>query len=316
MRPLAHPRPRVPAPRAAGLALLAALAGAPLAPEALGQDARPGHAERLGSELKDLADKVSPAVVGVRAGRGRQTGTGVIVTDTGLVLTSAAVVPQGAGEIEITLAGGIRAKAVEVARDAATSAVVLALGDVGDQPVTPAPLGRSADLRPGHVVATFGNPFGTLVRDGAPAMSLGVVSGIYPMPGDREAGLAIETDAAVNPGSFGGPLVDHRGQVVGIVVPAYRNDRWLGLARPIDPLKGLIERARRGVPVVVAALPDETDRGTLGIYIYRDDETPGGARIEKVRRRAWPRRPASRPATWSSSTTARRSRPRSSSPTA
>ncbi|MHC4390502.1 MAG: PDZ domain-containing protein [Planctomycetota bacterium] len=265
-----------------GAALGATLCGLfSLAPLATAQNATPDHAEGVEGELSQLNQRVSPGVVAIQARRGNNgLGSGIVISDDGMILTSTSVVPTGTRTISLTLKGGRKVKAREVRRDSKLGAVLLKI--TGPSDLTALTLGDSGKLRPGQLVATFGNPFGTISRDGLPAMSLGVVSGLYPMPNDANGGLAIETDAAINPGSFGGPLVDEQGRVVGLVVPAYRNDRWLGLARPIDELKGLIDGSPAAPVIPLAQLNNE--RGRVGIYIFQDDDSTenNGALIERV----------------------------------
>jgi len=263
-----------------------AIAAAWAAPAAYAQEAAaPPDAARAQGELRQLARRVGPSVVGVKASRARRAGTGFLIDTDGLLLTSSAVVPAGSTKIQVTLSGGRKVFAVEVTRDPGASAVALRIEGASALALKPLVLEVSRAVRPGQMVATFSNAFGTITRDGTPAMSVGVVSGSYPMPGASRGAIAIETDAAVNPGSFGGPLVDLDGRVVGMVVPAYRNDRWLGLARPIGDLSDLVEAARAGRALVVAQAPADEDgeRGLLGIFIYKDDDQPG-AEIVRVQK--------------------------------
>ncbi len=276
-----------------GLALLVAATlvapGRALAQDKPGQAPAKGPAKAVEGDLARLAEEVGPSVVGVSARRGNGSGrlggtrmneaapAGVVVSADGLILTAAAVLPEDARSIQVTLPGGRRVKAREVRRDAQSGLVLIAVDEKGLKAAT---LADGSALKPGAFVATFGNPFGTITRDGQAAMAIGVVSAVD--------GLKLETDAAVNPGSFGGPLVDARGRVVGIVIPEYRNDRWLGMARALDAgAIALVEGARGGEEAFVAdpAGPDgdEAGRGVVGIFIYEDDETEaGGAKIETV----------------------------------
>ncbi|GIW71342.1 MAG: hypothetical protein KatS3mg102_0884 [Planctomycetota bacterium] len=255
-----------------------------------------------------MAERIGRAVVGIRVrgeapsgeppSWGQPAACGVVVSEDGLVLTAAAAVPLG-GALEVVFAEGPALPAREVAHEPASGLLVLQIqrGE-GAPPLVAAPLGDPEELAPGAVVMTVGNPFRALVRDGQPALSLGVVSAIYRMP-DRDSGrgYAIETDAAINPGSFGGPLLDRRGRVVGIVVPALRKDRWLGLAAPIDGVPQLLARARAGggeFAVSDEQAPSggnsaeqtpaaEQRPGRLGIYLYDDDTQPRGAEIVRVK---------------------------------
>ncbi len=127
-------------------------------------------------------------------------------------------------------------------------------------------------LVPGRLVATFGNPYSSIDADGAPAISLGIVSAIGPLrDADGFKGVAIETDAAVNPGSFGGPLVDREGRVVGIVIEAASSTRWIGAAVPIDAAKAALEdlkAGRRPGPGKLGVIVDaEIVKDALGVVV-------------------------------------------------
>jgi S1-C subfamily serine protease len=284
---------------AAAIAATAAVLPGTAAAEGAAAPAIGGPAtSALSEELATIADRVGSAVVGIRAigrgaGRGEPAAAGVIVSRDGLVLTAAAALPASS-RLEAVLPNGPPMPAREVAHDEATGLLVLKITDTGGRDLPVAELGDSASLKPGAIVATLGNPFRTLVRDGQAALSLGVVSAVYRMP-DAESGrgLAIETDAAINPGSFGGPLVDRRGRVVGIVVPALRRDRWLGLAAPANDVEQLVARARRSATQYAVSNPPKRapqlqqarsdERGVLGIFIYDDDERSTGAEIVRVK---------------------------------
>jgi putative serine protease PepD len=156
-----------------------------------------------------IYQRLAPSVVTIRAGR--NLGTGVIVADNGTILTADHVVAGAAG-ITVTFSDGTVASAVIASANKTTDIATLAPAKL-PQPVVPAALGGGADV--GDAVVAIGNPLGL-----TDSVSSGVVSGL-----DRSAqtdtgkrtGL-IQFDASVNPGSSGGPLLDDRGMVIGIVV--------------------------------------------------------------------------------------------------
>jgi serine protease Do len=138
-------------------------------------------------------------------------GAGVIITDDGLVLTSSHVVSQ-AEAIRVTLDDDRRMHAEVVGADPRSDLALLRLqgDDLGD--LVPLPFGDSERLRRGDAVLAIGNPFGM-----GQAVTMGIVSAL----GRADLGIVdyedfIQTDAAVNPGSSGGPLVDMEGRLVGI----------------------------------------------------------------------------------------------------
>jgi putative serine protease PepD len=181
-----------------------------------------------------IYQRVAPSVVLIRAGH--DLGTGVIVSDDGTILTADHVI-AGGGSITVTFADGTVASATVVAADTKTDIAELGPTKL-PQVVVPATLGGDADV--GAAVVAIGNPLGL-----TDSVSAGVVSGL-----DRTAvtdtgkrsGL-IQFDAAVNPGSSGGPLLDSRGMVIGIVVALADPDgqdafAGIGFAVPIGAALG------------------------------------------------------------------------------
>jgi len=162
---------------------------------------------------------LAPSVVTietVRPGTNRvtATGTGVVANGDGLILTALHVV-DGGGSIRVTFADGTRSAATVRASDPAMDIAALAPATLPPV-VVPAVLGSSGRLSVGDGVVAIGNQLGM-----TSSATTGVVSGLDRVArgtgGVRLAGL-IQFDAAVNPGSSGGPLVNARGETVGIVV--------------------------------------------------------------------------------------------------
>ena len=143
-----------------------------------------------------------------------QRGTGVIIVDSGLILTNLHVV-QGAQRIEVTFFDGTDSEATVVGERPEHDLAVLQAKTLPDD-MMPATMRSTAGLKPGDEVVAVGFPFGI-----GPSASAGVVSGLkrdYVSPeGKRLLTNLIQFDAAVNPGNSGGPLVTLEGEVVGIV---------------------------------------------------------------------------------------------------
>ncbi|MFN2421373.1 MAG: trypsin-like peptidase domain-containing protein [Gemmatimonadota bacterium] len=147
-------------------------------------------------------------------------GSGFIVSEDGYVLTNDHVV-RGATEIVITLLDGRQFPARLVGTDPATDLAVLKV-EARDLPI--APLGNSDDLLIGEWAIAIGNPFGYLLADPNPSVTVGVVSAVgrdvRSDPGVSPQGQVwsnmIQTDAAINPGNSGGPLVNAQGEVIGV----------------------------------------------------------------------------------------------------
>ena len=184
--------------------------------------------------MQAIYQRVAPSVVTVRAGR--ELGTGLIVADNGTILTADHVI-AGAKSITVTFADGTVAGATIASADKKMDIAVLLPARL-PQVVVPATLGGSADI--GAAVVAIGNPLGL-----TDSVSSGVVSGLNRTANTdtgKRSGL-IQFDAAVNPGSSGGPLLDNRGMVVGIVVAIADPDgkdafAGIGFAVPIGAALG------------------------------------------------------------------------------
>ena len=165
----------------------------------------------------DAVDAVAPAVVhvevsGVRNGqRAAGTGSGVLVSPDGLILTNNHVI-DGAKEVAISLSDGRRFGARTLGRDADTDLAVLRGETSETLPV--AALANSKGVRQGQIAIAIGNPLGF-----QSTVTAGIVSAVgrsLRAQNGRLIGDVIQTDAALNPGNSGGPLANSAGQVIGI----------------------------------------------------------------------------------------------------
>jgi S1-C subfamily serine protease len=167
----------------------------------------------------DIYERLQPSVVEITAtasswfGQSEGLGSGIIIDQRGFILTNYHVV-SGADTLEVTLADGSTAQATVVGSDASNDLAVIRI-DPPAGGLTVASLGNSDQLQVGDTVFALGNPFGL-----ENTFTQGIVSALgrtYPSdPGTQSLRNLIQTDAAVNPGNSGGPLVNCDGQVVGI----------------------------------------------------------------------------------------------------
>ena len=202
-------------------------------PEPAAVDVEQAVAEAMASTPPDPAvsaqvyQAILPSLVVVQTnnggeGNGFGIGTGVVVNSDAEVLTALHII-EGASEIQLAFADGTRTSAAVTNVDPERDIAVLTPAVLPNF-VLPATIGSSSAMRVGDEVFAVGNPLGLVG-----SLSAGVVSGFDRdfRPEGREEPLRglIQFDAAVNPGNSGGPLLDRRGQVVGIVT---------GLINPTD----------------------------------------------------------------------------------
>ena len=232
---------------------------------------------QLSASFEELAARVRPAVVqifstgyaaaeegeGTNTGalleRQRSTGSGVILTTDGYIVTNNHVV-QGARKIEVRLVSANRASLNEsstvpaklIGADHESDVAVIKI-DAKDLPRLA--LGDSNDLRQGQLVMAFGNPLGL---EGS--VSTGIVSSTARRLKAEDTSVYVQTDAPINPGNSGGPLVDIEGRVVGIntfILSQSGGSEGLGFAVPSNVVRNIYEQIRKDGHV---------HRGQIGIY--------------------------------------------------
>ncbi len=201
-----------------------------------------------------VVEAVGPAVVGITVKNARSegnaeqggTGSGVIITPDGYILTNDHVV-RGAKGLTVTLQDGTSLDAQLIGTDPATD---LALIRAGGATLHYAAMGDSSGLRVGQLVIAIGNPFGF-----QSTVSTGVVSALGRALRSGEGQLIeniIQHTAPLNPGNSGGPLVDSRGRIVGINTAIIVMAQGIGFSIPSDTAKWVVSqlltlgRVRRG----------------------------------------------------------------------
>lgn len=179
--------------------------------------------------------------------RVKNLGSGIIINPDGYVLTNEHVVAH-ATDIDVTVPDSRQYKARIVATDVPRD---LALLKIDDEQLPFARIGNSDDLMIGEWVIALGNPFGFMLEDTRPTVTVGVVSALGRMikstHQDRLYKNMIQTDAAINPGNSGGPLVNVLGEVVGVNTAIFTTgggSEGIGFARPINDAKKFITEAQ------------------------------------------------------------------------
>src|SRR6185437_13029121 len=207
---------------------------------------------------------------------GRSLGSGFIINAAGYILTNDHVIENGR-EIIVTTKDGNQYKASVAGRDAKTDIALLKINVKHDLPV--AALGDSDEVKVGQWVMTIGDPFGF-----DHTVTAGIISakGRF-IPGNYDE--FIQTDAAINPGNSGGPLINVRGEVVGVnsaIFTRTGSNTGIGFAIPVNLVKEELPQLREHGKVV---------RGWLGIYVQRVTpaiadsmglEEPRGALVAEV----------------------------------
>jgi putative serine protease PepD len=228
-----------------------------------------GSAEQVAAEVLPSVVKIT-----VRGPQGAGSGSGIILSPDGAILTNNHVVEAvSGGQIVVSFNDGSTAPAEVVGTDPLTDLAVIQAKDVSG--LTPATIGQSGQLDVGENVVAIGSPFGLQAT-----VTSGIVSALNrPVSVGESAGTdttypAIQTDAAINPGNSGGPLVNMRGEVVGInssirtassSMSSEGGSIGLGFAIPIDNVLPIVDQlrndetpthARLGVSVTDAASND------------------------------------------------------------
>jgi serine protease Do len=189
-------------------------------------------------------------------------GTGFIISKDGLILTNNHVV-EGANKIQVSLYAEDTDQLYDaklVGRDALTDSALIQLTSKPDHPLPEAKFGDSSQMAAGDWVMAIGNPFGF-----THTVTVGVISAVERQPFEMATGRRtdmIQTDAAINPGNSGGPLLNLRGEVIGMNTAIISNGRaegniGIGFAIPINTVRDLLPQLQTGKVI----------RGRIGVQV-------------------------------------------------
>jgi serine protease Do len=204
--------------------------------------------------ISQIAKNVGPSVVSVNvdvSNAYQAAGTGIIISGKGLVVTNRHVVPEGTNNVSVTLSDGTELKDVSVVGRTSASDTLdvafLKINDTKGHKLKSAVLGQSSHMQVGDNVVAIGNALGEFQN----TVTSGIISGFgRSLTAGDTAGSSTEdlvdlfqTDAAINEGNSGGPLVNLSGQVIGInTALAGDGAQNIGFAIPIDNVRGLINQ--------------------------------------------------------------------------
>ena len=247
---------------------------------------------RLNDELSRLSEQLKPGLVQLRVRRPASadeqegprgaSGSGFLIRSDGLLVTNAHVV-AGVDRVQVKLFDGRRFQGKVLGRDNRTDLALVKIDGVSDLPILP--LGDSNRVRVGEFVLALGHPFGL-----EQTVSFGIVSRKgAPLTTAAPGFDFIQTDASVNPGNSGGPLVNMAGEVVGINSMAARGGS-IGFAIPVNLVKALLPQlAEKG----------KVEWGWLGVgldEVSDEDATQLGLKDTRgvIIRRVMPDQPAAK----------------------
>ncbi len=280
-------RPRGAAKFGAGILVGAAVTAAAIGGYVAGQDSTPAaetsasavSAQPVSStsgSIADLVEGARPSIVSVRqqvagpmggTGQGQAAGTGFVLSADGYIVTNNHVIAEG-DDTTVTFADGSEEPATIVAGDPSRDLAVL---KVDRTDLVPLAVGDSDDLRLGDQLIAVGY---ALDLNGEPSVTSGILSAknrsITEETGANLVNL-LQTDTAINPGNSGGPLLNSRGEVVGINTAIAGQAQNIGFAIAITPVMDVIDELRAGtVP----------DRALMGVTTQPSEDNRGAEIVE------------------------------------
>ncbi|HKS16162.1 MAG TPA: trypsin-like peptidase domain-containing protein [Planctomycetota bacterium] len=216
-------------------------------------------------------EKAADSIVGIRATAplGERSGSGVIISKDGLILTSYSTCPEGSDFIRVYLRGPKLLMAKLVGTSPGHELSILKVDPKAD--LVPIEFGDSSKVKEGDVSYTLGNASNSIINNDSASLGVGIISGIYTLRDPRGlsiyVGPVFETTAAVNVGMEGSPLLDPKGRMVGFVTLNYSPSRFLGNAIPSASIRDAVDKILKESPVSGPATPAEARPGYLGITV-------------------------------------------------
>lgn len=216
-----------------------------------------------GQLIADIAKNVGPSVISIDAvqtsaaqdifgfsfpSSQEAAGTGFIISADGIIITNRHVVPDGTTSVSVTLSDGTKYRNVQVigrtSRSSPLDVAFLKISDLNGKKLKPVSLGDSSKMQVGDRVVAIGNALGQFQN----TVTSGIISGYgRDVTAGDQSGTSSEnltdlfqTDAAINEGNSGGPLVNINGEVIGINTAIASSAQNIGFAIPINDVKGLI----------------------------------------------------------------------------
>jgi serine protease Do len=241
--------------------------------------------------IPDIVDAVSPGVVGILNCQRTErksgepvpvgSGSGFVLSTNGYIITNQHVV-EGADVLEVSLSNGETYVATLIGSDIMTDVAVLKI-DAED--LTPLPIGKSGSARVGEFVLVIGDPISADELSGS--VTFGIVSALARQINiDGFVNEYLQTDAAVNPGNSGGPLINMRGEVIGVTSAKYTtagyddygqkiSSEGIGFALPIDNVMEVADllikngsTVRPGIGVTITTAKESEDSEETFVTVY------------------------------------------------
>ncbi len=230
-----------------------------------------------------IYEKVSPSVVSIVSTslttQGTSSGSGVIMTTDGYVITNAHVI-SGADKVSIVTSDGMQHNAEIIGSDTKTDLAVLKISESGVA-FTPAEFGDSAQLKAGETAYAIGSPGGVELANSITTGSISAINRDITI--DDRVMTLIQTDASINPGNSGGALINQHGQVIGITSAKLGISYYegLGFAIPIDTAKDIVDQL-----IAYGYVPGRPAIGVTGYNISEQtaayNNVPQGVLITEV----------------------------------